>query len=79
MCASLLRLEEMKKQGIPMVRKGASERLHWIPLDPTLRERVYRRSREKAIQDYFKVFWFLPYASDAEKGKMKELTPRLDR
>ncbi len=69
MCASLLRLEEMKKQGIPIIRKGACERLHWIPMDPVPRERVYRRSGEKAVQDYFKVFGFLPYASDAEKEK----------
>jgi len=67
MCASLLRLEEMKKQSVPIIRKGISERMHWIPMDPVLRERVYRRSGEKAIQDYFKVFGFLPYATDAEK------------
>lgn len=70
MCASLLRLEEMKKQGIPIIRKGISERVHWIPMDPILRERVYRRSGEKAIRDYFKVFGFLPYATDAEKRKI---------
>ena len=69
MCASLLRLEEMKKQGIPIIRKGISERMHWIPMDPALRERVYRRSGDKAIQDYFKVFGYLPYATDAEKKK----------
>jgi hypothetical protein len=67
MCASLLRLDEMKKQGVPIIRKGISERMHWIPMDPALRERVYRRSGEKAIQDYFKVFGFLPYATDAQK------------
>lgn len=69
MCASLLRLEEMKGQEVSIIRKGRSERFHWIPMDPALRERVYRRSGEKAIQDYFKVFGFLPYATDAEKGK----------
>jgi len=66
-CASLIRLEEMKKQGVPIIRKGISERMHWIPMDPVLRERVYRRSGEKAIRDYFQVFGFLPYATDAEK------------
>ncbi len=66
-CASLIHLEEMKKQGVPIIRKGISERMHWIPMDPVLRESVYRRSGEKAIQDYFKVFGFLPYATDAEK------------
>ena len=69
MCTSLIRLEEMKKQGIPIIRKGISERMHWIPMDPALRERVYRRSGEKAIQDYFRVFGYLPYATDAEKQK----------
>lgn len=68
MCASLLRLEEMKKRGVPIIRKGVSERMHWIPMDPALRERVYRRSGEKAIQDYFKVFGYLPYATDTEKN-----------
>lgn len=67
MCASLARLEKLKKEGVPIIRKGVSQRLHWIPMDPVLRERVYRRSGEKAIKDYFKVFGFLPYASDAEK------------
>ena len=67
MCASLIRLEEMKKQGVPIIRKGISERMHWIPMDPVLRECVYRRSGEKAIEDYFQVFGFLPYATDAEK------------
>lgn len=36
-------------------------------MDPNLRERVYRRSGEKAIPDYFNHFGYLPYASDAEK------------
>lgn len=66
-CAGLIRLEEMKKQRIPIIRKGISERMHWIPMDPALRERVYRRSGEKAIRDYFSVFNYLPYATDAEK------------
>ncbi|MBI4528782.1 MAG: hypothetical protein HY695_33720 [Deltaproteobacteria bacterium] len=69
MCGSLLRLDKMKKEGAPIIRKGVSQRLHWIPMDPALRERVYRRSGEKAIKDYFNVFGFLPYASDAEKRK----------
>lgn len=72
MCASVLRLEQMRNQGVPIIRKGISERLHWMPMDPVLRERVYRRSGEKAIQDYFKVFGFLPYATDAEKKKKVE-------
>ncbi len=67
MCASLQRLEEMKKRGTPIIRKGKSQRMHWIPMDPKLRERVYRRSGEKAIRDYFKVFGFQPYVTDAEK------------
>lgn len=69
MCASILRLDEMKKLGTPIIRKGISQRMHWIPMDPKLRERVYRRSGEKAIQDYFKVFGFLPYATDEEKER----------
>ena len=67
MCASVLRVEELKKHGAPIIRKGISQRMHWIPMDPQLRERVYRRSGEKAIRDYFKAFGFLPYATDAEK------------
>ena len=67
MCASLLRLDEMKAKGVPIIRQGVSERLHWIAMDPVQRESVYRRSGEKAIQDYFKAKGSLPYASDAEK------------
>ena len=68
MCASLLRLDEMKARKVPIIRQGVSERLHWIPMDPVLRENVYRRSGSKAIQDYFKAKGSLPYAADAEKG-----------
>ena len=66
-CASLLRLDEMKAKQVPIIRQGVSERLHWIPMDPVQRERVYRRSGEKAIQDYFKAKGSLPYATDAQK------------
>ena len=52
-----------------IIRQGVSQRLHWIPMDPAQRERVYRRSGEKAIQDYFKAKGVLPYATDAEKPK----------
>lgn len=69
MCASLIRLDEMKKRGVPIIRQGRSERLHWIPMEPELRERVYRRSGEKAIQDYLNAKGHLPYATDAEKTK----------
>jgi len=68
MCASLLRLDEMKARKVPIIRQGVSERLHWIPMDPVQRETVYRRSGEKAINDYFKAKGSLPYASDAMKG-----------
>jgi len=67
MCESLVRLDEMKAQNVPIIRKGASERLHWIPMDPVQRERIYRRSGEKAIQDYFNAKGFLPYAADTQK------------
>jgi hypothetical protein len=67
MCASLLRLDEMKAKQVPIIRKGVSERLHWIAMDPVQRESVYRRSGEKAIQDYFKAKGSLPYATDAQK------------
>ena len=65
----LLSLDAMRKEEIPIIRQGWSERLHWIPMDPTLRERVYRRSGEKAIRDYKNVMGYLPYATDAEKIK----------
>lgn len=69
MCQSLIRLDEMKARQVPIIRQGMSERLHWIPMDPVLRERVYRRSGEKAIQDYLNAKGHLPYATDAEKAK----------
>jgi hypothetical protein len=67
MCTSLVRLDEMKAQMVPIIRQGVSQRLHWIPMDPAQRERVYRRSGEKAIQDYFNAKGILPYATDADK------------
>ncbi len=70
MCESLIRLDEMKVQQVPIIRKGVSERIHWIPMDPALRERVYRRSGEKAIKDYLSVKGHLPYATDAEKARL---------
>ena len=69
MCESLVRLDEMRAQNVPIIRKGSSERLHWIPMEPALRERVYRRSGEKAIQDYLNAKGHLPYATDAEKAR----------
>lgn len=68
MCESLIRLGQMKSQGVPIIRQGVSERLHWIPMEPSLRERVYRRSGEKAIKDYRNAKGHLPYATDAEKA-----------
>jgi len=67
MCESLIRLDEMKAKKVPIIRQGVSERLHWIPMDPAQRETVYRRSGEKAIEDYFKAKGHLPYATDDEK------------
>lgn len=69
MCESLIRLDEMNAQQVPIIRKGISERLHWIAMDPALRERVYRRSGEKAIKDFFNARGYLPYATDAERAK----------
>lgn len=69
MCASLLRLDEMKAKAMPIIRQGISQRLHWIPMEPAHRERIYRRSGEKAIQDYRKARGVSPYASDADAGK----------
>jgi hypothetical protein len=69
MCKSVVRLDDMKKRHVPIIRKGVSERLHWIPMDPHHRERIYRRSGEKAIRDYFNARGHLPYATDAEKTK----------
>ena len=67
MCQSLVRLDDMKTRNVPIIRKGVSERLHWIPMDPQHRERIYRRSGDKAIRDYFNARGHLPYASDTEK------------
>ena len=69
MCESLVRLDDMQARQVPIIRKGVSERLHWIPMDPAHRERIYRRSGEKAIRDYFNARGHLPYATDAEKAK----------
>ncbi len=69
MCESLVRLDDMKARKVPIIRKGVSERLHWIPMDPHHRERIYRRSGEKAIRDYFNARGHFPYATDAEKTK----------
>lgn len=68
-CESLLRLDELKRSAVPIIRQGQSERLHWIPMDPEQRERVYRRSGEKAIRDFFNAMGYLPYATDAERKK----------
>lgn len=68
-CASLIRRDEMTVNKVPIIRQGISQRLHWIPMDPMQRERVYRRSGEKAIQDYLNARGSLPYATDAEKAK----------
>ncbi len=68
MCDSLVRLEDMKARRVPIIRQGVSERLHWIPMDPAHRERIYRRSGEKAINDYLNAKGHLPYATDAEKA-----------
>jgi hypothetical protein len=67
MCESLIRLDDMKARQVPIIRKGVSERVHWIPMDQAHRERIYRRSGEKAIKDYFNAKGHLPYATDAEK------------
>ena len=69
MCESLLRLDGMKSRNVPIVREAVSQRLHWIPMDPKDRERVYRRSGEKAIGDYLTAKGHLPYATDAETAK----------
>lgn len=69
MCASLVRLDDMNDRQVPIIRKGVSERLHWIPMDPKHRERIYRRSGEKAIKDYLNARGHLPYATDAERAK----------
>jgi hypothetical protein len=69
MCESLVRLDAMKARKVPIIRRGVSERLHWISMDPVHRERIYRRSGEKAIRDYFNARGHLPYATDAEKAR----------
>ena len=69
MCESLVRLDDMKARSVPIIRKGVSERLHWIPMDPEHRERIYRRSGEKAIKDYLNAKGHLPYTTDAERAK----------
>ena len=69
MCESLIRLDELKARQVPIIRQGVSQRLHWIPMDPNHRERIYRRSGEKAIHDYLQARGHLPYAADAEKPK----------
>lgn len=68
MCESLIRLDNMKARQVPVIRKGVSERVHWIPMDSAHRERIYRRSGEKAIKDYVNAKGRLPYAADAEKS-----------
>ncbi len=69
MCESLVRLEDMRERKVPIIRQGVSERLHWIPMDAKHRERIYRRSGEKAIRDYFNAKGQFPYATDAEKAR----------
>ncbi len=68
MCESLIRLDDMRARQVPIIRLGVSERLHWIPMDPVHRERIYRRSGEKAIKDYLNAKGHLPFATDAEKA-----------
>ena len=62
----------MKANKVPMFRQRNSQRLHWIPMDPVERERVYRRSGEKAIQDYFRARGSLPYVTDADNKRRRE-------
>ncbi len=75
MCESLLRLEDMRVQKVPILRRGYSERLHWIDMDPALRERVYKRSGENAIQDFIQAKGYLPQATDAERVKAQIVVP----
>jgi len=70
MCESLIRLDDMRARLVPIIRLGVSERLHWIPMDPEHRERIYRRSGEKAIKDYLNAKGHLPFATDAEKARL---------
>lgn len=74
MCESLLRLEAMRAQNVPIIRQGYSERLHWIDMDPALRDRIYKRSGEKAIQDFIRAKGYLPHATDAERAKAQVVT-----
>ncbi len=67
MCESLVRLDEMKARKVPIIRSGISERLHWIPMEPAHRERIYRRSGEKAIRDFANARGYLPFATDADR------------
>ena len=71
MCESLVRLEEMRARNVPIIRQGVSERLLWLPMDPEHRERIYRRSGQKAIRDYFNAKGHLPYATDVERDNRK--------
>jgi len=68
-CESLLRYEGMRARTMPIVRKAVSERVHWIDMDPAVRERVYKRSGEKAIKDFVAARGYLPYATDAERSQ----------
>ena len=76
MCESLVRLDDMKARQVPIIRTGVSQRLHWIHMDPRHRERIYRRSGEKAIQDYKNARGSLPYATDADKADAHRVTAK---
>lgn len=78
MCEDLRRLDDMKSKGIPIIRSSRSERMHWIPMNPELRERVYRRSGKKAIQDYARVNGHLPLRNGCGKKGLIRQTNRLD-
>ncbi len=69
MCQSLARRDRMESENLPIIRQGRSQRLHWIPMEPAHRERIYRRSGAKAIEDYRRARGVSPYASDREAGK----------
>lgn len=71
MCASLGRRDDLRGQNVPILRQGISQRLHWIPMEPAHRERIYRRSGEKATRDYQAARGVSPYASDAETVKRR--------
>jgi len=58
MCKSLVRLDDMEAREVPIIRPAFSERLHWIPMDPEHRERIYRRSDssdKKATKDFHSI------------------------